>query len=98
MKTNCDGPSVNDFDPEEGINKWFITSGPGGRHIAGHKVPVPNRPAGNATATATSSPCQSKGQRVSTTLFDAEKQREKEEAKARSVNVHSSDSESTETV
>ena len=26
MKTNCDGLSVNDFDPEEGINKWFITA------------------------------------------------------------------------
>ena len=70
MKTNCDGPSVNDFDPEEGINKWFISSGPGGGHIAGRKVPVPrvsvpNRPAGIATATATSSRCQSKSQTVS---------------------------------
>ena len=31
MKINCDGPSDNDFDPEEAINKW-LTSGPGGRH------------------------------------------------------------------
>ena len=103
MKTNCDGPSVNDFDPEEGINKWFITSRPGGRHIAGHKVPVPrvsvpNRPAETAAATATSSRCQSKSQTVCTILSDTEKQREAEEANARSVNVHSSDSESTETV
>ena len=29
MKINCDGPSDNDFDPEEAINKW-LTSGPGG--------------------------------------------------------------------
>ena len=103
MKTNCDGPSVNDFDSEEGINKWFITSEPGGRHIAGRKVlvprvSVPNRPAGIATATPTSSWCQSKSQTVSTTLSDAEKQRETEDASARSVNVHSSDSESTEMV
>ena len=67
MKTYCDGLSVDDYDPEEALNKWFITSGPRGRHIAGHKVPVPrvsvpNRPAGTATATATSSLCQSKGQ------------------------------------
>ena len=101
MKTNCDGPS--DFDSEEGINKWFITSGPGGRHIPGRKVPVPrvsvpNRPAGIATVTPTSSRCQSKSQTVSTTLSGAEKQRETEEASARSVDVHSSDSESTETV
>ena len=40
MRINCDGPSDNDFDPEEAINKW-LTSGPEGRHIAGHKVPVP---------------------------------------------------------
>lgn len=65
MKINYYGPSDNDFDPEEVINKW-LTSGPGGRHIAGHKVPVPrvsvpNRPAATATATATSSWCQSKG-------------------------------------
>ena len=101
MKTNCDGPS--DFDSEEGINKWFITSGPGGRHIPGRIVPVPrvsvpNRPAGIATVTPTSSRCQSKSQTVSTTLSGAEKQRETEEASARSVDVHSSDSESTETV
>ena len=104
MKINCDGPSDNDFDPEEAINKW-LTSGPGGRHIAGHKVPfprvsVPNRltaPA-TATATATSSQCQSKGQTVSTTLSDAEWQSETEKAKSRSVNIHSSDSESSETV
>ena len=29
MKINCDGPSDNDFDPEEAINKW-LTSEPGG--------------------------------------------------------------------
>ena len=102
MKINCDGPSDNDFDPEEAINKW-LTSGPGGRHIAGHKVPVPrvsvpNRLAATATATATSSQCQSRGKTVSITLTDAEKQRETEEANARSADVHSSDSESTETV
>ena len=62
MKTNCDFPSVNHFDTEEGIKKWFITSGLGGRHIAVRKVPVPrvsipNRPAGIATATPTSSRC-----------------------------------------
>ena len=76
MKINCNGPSDNDFDPEEAINKW-LTSGPGGRHIARHKVPaprvsVPNRLTAPATATATSSQCQSKGQTVSTTLSDAE--------------------------
>lgn len=102
MKINCDGPSDNDFDPEEAINKW-LTSGPGGRHIAGHKVPVPrvsvpNRLTAPATATATSSQSQSKGQTVSTTLSDAERQSETEQAKARSVNIHSSDSESSETV
>ena len=102
MKINCDGPSDNDFDPEEAINKW-LTSGPGGRHIAGHKVPVPrvsvpNRLTAPATATATSSQCQSKGQTVSTTLSDAEWQSETEKAKSRSVNIHSSDSESSETV
>ena len=74
MKINCDGPSADDFDPEEAITKW-LTSGPGGRHIAGHKVPVPrvsvpNRPA--ATATATSSQCQSKVQTVSISLSDSE--------------------------
>ena len=102
MKINCDGPSDNDFDPEEAINKW-LTSGPGGRHIAGHKVPVPrvsvpNRLTAPATATATSSQGQSKGQTVSTTLSDAEWQSETEKAKSRSVNIHSSDSESSETV
>lgn len=86
MKINCDGPSDNDFDPEEAINKW-LTSGPGGRHIAGHKVPVPrvsvpNRLTAPATATATSSQCQSKGQTVSTTLSDAEWQSETEKAKS----------------
>ena len=86
MKINCDGPSDNDFDPEEAINKW-LTSGPGGRHIAGHKVPVPrvsvpNRLTAPATATATSSQCQSKGQTVSTTLSDAEWQGETEKAKS----------------
>ena len=98
MKINCDGPSDNDFDPEEATNKWLF-SGPGDRHIAGHKVPVPrvsvpNRPVATATATATatSSRCHSKGPTVSTTLSDAERQRETEEANARSVNVHSSDS------
>ena len=102
MKINCDGPSDNDFDPEEAINKW-LTSGSGGRHIAGHKVPVPrvsvlNRLTAPATAKATSLQCQSKGQTVSTTLSDAERQRETEKANARSVNIHSSDSESSETV
>ena len=102
MKINCDGPSDNDFDPEEAINKW-LTSGPGGRHIAGHKVPVPrvsvpNRLTAPATATATSSQCQSKGQTVSTTLSDADWQSETEKAKSRSFNIHSSDSESSETV
>ena len=58
MKINCDGPSGNDFDPEEAINKW-VTSRPGGRHIAGHKVPVlrvsvPNRLTAPATATTVS--------------------------------------------
>lgn len=88
MKINCDGPSDNDFDPEEAINKW-LTSGPGGRHIAGHKVPVPRVSVPNrltapatATATATSSQCQSKGQTVSTTLSDAEWQSETEKAKS----------------
>ena len=102
MKINCDGPSDNDFDPEEAINKW-LTSRPGGRHIAGHKVPVPrvsvpNRLTAPPTATATSSQCQSKGQTVSTTLSDTERQSETEEANARSVNILSSDSESSETV
>ena len=88
MKINCDGPSDNDFDPEEAINKW-LTSGPGARHIAGHKVPVPRVSVPNrltapatATATATSSQCQSKGQTVSTTLSDAEWQGETEKAKS----------------
>ena len=58
MKINCDGPSDNDFDPEEAINNW-VTSGPGGRHIAGHKVPVlrasvPNRLTAPATASTVS--------------------------------------------
>ena len=102
MKIKCDGPSDNDFDPEEAINKW-LTNGPGGRDIAGHKVPVfrvsvPNRLTAPATATATSSQCQFKGQTVSTTLSDAEWQSETEKAKSRSVNIHSSDSESSETV
>ena len=97
MKINCDGPSDNAFDPEEAINNW-VPRGPGGRHIAGHKVPVPRVSVPNrltAPATATPSQCQSKGQTVSTTLSDAERQSETEKA---NVNIHSSDSESSKTV
>ena len=68
MKINYDGPSDDDFDPGEAINKWF-TSGPGGRNTAGHKMPVPRVPPRPAeTATATSSCCQSQNLTVTVSL------------------------------
>ena len=39
MKINCDGPSLDDFDPEQALDKWMI-SGLEGRHLAGHKKPI----------------------------------------------------------
>lgn len=58
MKTNCDGPSDDEFDPGEALIKWLI-SGPGGRHVAGHKMPVPAVSVLSATTATATASCQS---------------------------------------
>ena len=37
MRISIDGPSVEDFDPDEAINVWQH-EGPGTRHLSGHKL------------------------------------------------------------
>ena len=72
MKTNCDGPSDDEFDPGEALTKWLI-SGPGGRHVAGHKMPVPAVSVLSATTTTATASCQSQSLSVvSAPVLDVE--------------------------
>ena len=38
MRIHSDGPSLNDLNPTSSLMTW-LSSGPGHRHLSGHKVP-----------------------------------------------------------
>ena len=38
MRVHSDGPSIVSFNPQSAIHHW-LSSGPGTRHLRGHKVP-----------------------------------------------------------
>ena len=49
LMTICvDGPSLEDFDPTAAVNAW-LTSGPGTKHLGGHKLLGPPKKVGIKT-------------------------------------------------